>query len=83
MSDGYYNSKKTDDIFDDVCGQVLLFNNCFFILFSKSKCLIFEALHMVFGFMGLKESKIFREFFSMLQIFICNEAFFFFFFGLQ
>lgn len=22
MSDGYYSSKKTDDICDDVCGQV-------------------------------------------------------------
>lgn len=25
MADGYYNSKKTDDICEDVCGQVLGF----------------------------------------------------------
>lgn len=24
MSDGYYSSKKTDDVCDDVCGEVLL-----------------------------------------------------------
>lgn len=27
MSEGYYNSKKTDDICKDVCGQVLFFPN--------------------------------------------------------
>lgn len=41
MSDGYYNSKKTDDICDDVCGQVCLISILFLIfeitfLFEKS-----------------------------------------------
>jgi hypothetical protein len=37
MSDGYYSSKKTDDICEDVCGQVLLFLflfSFFFFLFA-------------------------------------------------
>lgn len=33
MSDGYYSSKKTDDICEDVCGQVLLFSLIFFGFF--------------------------------------------------
>lgn len=32
MTDGYYSSKKTDDICEDVCGQVL------FIFFESFPC---------------------------------------------
>lgn len=44
MSEGYYNSKKTDDICDDVCGQVPFFSFLFFFAFffftRLSFCLI-------------------------------------------
>lgn len=54
MSDGYYSSKKTDDVCDDVCGEVLLsfsseifgsgsfsvFGNNVFVIGELSNCLL-------------------------------------------
>lgn len=35
MTDGYYSSKKTDDICEDVCGQVLFYFLSIFFFFFK------------------------------------------------
>lgn len=35
MTDGYYSSKKTDDICEDVCGQVLLIFLSIYLFFLK------------------------------------------------
>lgn len=54
MSDGYYSSKKTDDVCDDVCGEVRLsfsseifgsgsfsvFGNNVFVIGELSNCLL-------------------------------------------
>lgn len=47
MSDGYYNSKKTDDICGEVCGQVNFLNSflkCFFLFFEISVLLRFGLM---------------------------------------
>lgn len=68
MSDGYYNSKKTDDICDDVCGQVcfisilfkifeitFLFEKKFVFLKSSRFRQIRRARHHCSGFVILSE----------------------------
>lgn len=36
MTDGYYSSKKTDDICEDVCGQVLFYFFIYLFIFFES-----------------------------------------------
>lgn len=66
MSDGYYSSKKTDDICEEVCGQVqILYQFCicsiFKLLTSLLKILGYLngyrwLLGNDFSFLGLRES---------------------------
>lgn len=45
MSDGYYSSKKTDDICEEVCGQVQ-------ILYQFYTCSIFKLLTSLLKILG-------------------------------
>lgn len=38
MTDGYYSSKKTDDICEDVCGQVLFYFLSIYFFFKSFPC---------------------------------------------
>jgi len=80
MSEEYYNSKKTDDICDDVCGQVLFFpiSLLIFLLFNLFSTvlkiwffflLLFSWVSVWLGFVA--NAKVELEFFSCFFFWVC------------
>lgn len=64
MTDGYYSSKKTDDICEDVCGQVLfIFFIYLFIFFESFPCGVLLVLIYCFVDYG-------RNRFNLIYLFI-------------
>lgn len=52
MSDGYYSSKKTDDICDDVCGQVIFHIFLFNLISIIKVCLFFFSFFVSTSSLG-------------------------------
>lgn len=72
MTDGYYNSKKTDDICEDICGEVLVFAFSFWLFCD----VVFEFV-ICFGAFRLRGLLNFKL--TEKMCFLLFQYFFFFF----